>query len=200
MKRTVNRMNSSFPNVVIQLPWSKTAVISILPIFLFWITKQNKTGSIMGSCNSGAHIAEGHIHSDITTCILEVGPRSAVGSASDSGASPAIHFRFSFRWFKNWRKCVHDVLVNRLGGLSLSRKNVVRLTGRPDMITAVCRGRKSATQHQRCIIEETQQTYRFGAVSNRLLWSKELRWGSNLLYCFQVFQGLRQSLLCYKWW
>ena len=31
------------------------------------------------------------------------------------------------------RKYVHDVLVNRLGGLSLPRKSVVRLTDRPDM-------------------------------------------------------------------
>ena len=32
-----------------------------------------------------------------------------------------------------WRKYVHEVLVNRLGGLSLPRKSVVRLTDRPDM-------------------------------------------------------------------
>ena len=32
-----------------------------------------------------------------------------------------------------WRKYVHEVLVNRLGGLSLPRKSVVRSTDRPDM-------------------------------------------------------------------
>ena len=32
-----------------------------------------------------------------------------------------------------WRKYVHEVLVNRLGGLSLPRKSVGRLTDRPDM-------------------------------------------------------------------
>ena len=32
-----------------------------------------------------------------------------------------------------WRKYVHEVLVNRLGGLSLPRKCVVRLTDVPDM-------------------------------------------------------------------
>ena len=32
-----------------------------------------------------------------------------------------------------WRKYVQEVLVNRLGGLSLPRKSVVRLTDRPDM-------------------------------------------------------------------
>ena len=35
-----------------------------------------------------------------------------------------------------WRKYVHEVLVNRLGGLSLPRKSVVRLTDRPDMTLA----------------------------------------------------------------
>ena len=37
---------------------------------------------------------------------------------------------------------MHEVLVNRLGGLSLPRKSVVRLTDRPDMILDVYRGRK----------------------------------------------------------
>ena len=32
-----------------------------------------------------------------------------------------------------WRKYVHEVLVKRLGGLSLPRKKVVRLTDHPDM-------------------------------------------------------------------
>ena len=37
---------------------------------------------------------------------------------------------------------MHEVLVNRLGGLTLPRKSVVRLTDRPDMALAVYRGRK----------------------------------------------------------
>ena len=40
-----------------------------------------------------------------------------------------------------WRKYVHEVLVNRLGGLSLPKKSVVRLTDRPDMTLDVYRGR-----------------------------------------------------------
>ena len=40
-----------------------------------------------------------------------------------------------------WRKYVHEVLVNRLGGLSLPRKSVVRLTDRPNMTLDVYRGR-----------------------------------------------------------
>ena len=45
-----------------------------------------------------------------------------------------------------WRKCVHAVLVSRLGGLSLPRKSVVRLTDRPDMTLDVNRGRKTMQQ------------------------------------------------------
>ena len=33
-----------------------------------------------------------------------------------------------------WREYVHEVLVNRLGGLSLPTKSVVRVADRPDMI------------------------------------------------------------------
>ena len=47
-----------------------------------------------------------------------------------------------------WRKYVHEVLVNRLGGLSLPRKSVVRLTDRPDMTLDVYRGRKTTIQQQ----------------------------------------------------
>ena len=46
-----------------------------------------------------------------------------------------------------WRKHVHEVLVNRLGGLSLPRKSVVRLTDRPDMTLDVYRGRKTTIQY-----------------------------------------------------
>ena len=38
---------------------------------------------------------------------------------------------------------MHEVLVNRLGGLSLPRKSVVRLTDRPNMTLDVYRGRKT---------------------------------------------------------
>ena len=42
---------------------------------------------------------------------------------------------------------MHEVLVNPLGGLSLPRKSVVRLTDRPDMTLDVYRGRKTTIQH-----------------------------------------------------
>ena len=43
---------------------------------------------------------------------------------------------------------MHKVLVNRLGGLSLPRKSVVRLTDHPDMTLDVYRGRKTTMQQQ----------------------------------------------------
>ena len=43
---------------------------------------------------------------------------------------------------------MHEVLVNRLGGLSLPRKSVVRLTDRPDMTLDVYRGHKTTMQQQ----------------------------------------------------
>ena len=42
---------------------------------------------------------------------------------------------------------MHEVLVNRLGGLSLPRKSVVRLTDRPDMTLNVYHGRKTTIQY-----------------------------------------------------
>ena len=40
---------------------------------------------------------------------------------------------------------MHEVLVNRLGGLSLPRKSVVRLTDRYNMTIDAYRGRKTTT-------------------------------------------------------
>ena len=51
---------------------------------------------------------------------------------------------------------MHEVLVNRLGGLSLSRKSVVRLTDRPDMTLDVYRGYKK--QHNATIISVNAET------------------------------------------
>ena len=59
-----------------------------------------------------------------------------------------------------WRKYVHEVLVNRLGGLSLPRKSVVRLTDRPDMTLDVYRGCKTTMQQQ-------QQPISFGLVKQK---------------------------------
>ena len=48
---------------------------------------------------------------------------------------------------------MHEVLVNRLGGLSLPRKSVVRLTDRPDMTLDVYSGRKTTTQQHQQILK-----------------------------------------------
>ena len=55
---------------------------------------------------------------------------------------------------------MHEVLVNRLGGLSLPRKSVVRLTDRPDMTLDVYRGRKTTKQQQ-----QQHQNINFGVTS-----------------------------------
>ena len=43
---------------------------------------------------------------------------------------------------------MHKALVNRIGGLSLPRKSVVKLTDRPDMTLDVYRGSKTTIQQQ----------------------------------------------------
>ena len=42
---------------------------------------------------------------------------------------------------------MHEVLVNRLGGLSLPRESVGRLIDRPDMTIDVYRGRKTTIKY-----------------------------------------------------
>ena len=60
---------------------------------------------------------------------------------------------------------MHEVLVNRLGGLSLPRKSVVRLTDRPDMTLDVYRGRKTTIQQQ-----QSHNTQPNSAVGIDFLW------------------------------
>ena len=68
---------------------------------------------------------------------------------------------------------MHKVLVNRLGGLSLTRKSVVRLTDRPDMASDVYRGRKTTKQQQ-------QQK------------KQELFWGGDVV--------VEEAYVCVAWW
>ena len=57
---------------------------------------------------------------------------------------------------------MHAELVNRLGGLSLSRKSVVRLTDRPNMTTDVYRGRKIINkQQQQQFVDDSCASHRF---------------------------------------
>ena len=53
---------------------------------------------------------------------------------------------------------MHEVLVNHLGGLSLPRKSVVRLTDRLDMTLDVYRERKTTIQQQQQIYDATCTT------------------------------------------
>ena len=96
----------------------------------------------------------------VKTTYCVAGPRSAIGRAPDSlpvwqhtFVSPSAFSRRAVVSY--WRKYVHEVLVNRLGGLSLPRKSVIRLTDRPDrpdMTLDVYRGRKTTMQQQHLIV------------------------------------------------
>ena len=69
-----------------------------------------------------------------------VWPHTFVSPSADSRGAVTVSY---------WQKYghdVHEVLVNRLGGLSLPRKSVVRLTDRPDMTLDVYHGHKTTTQ------------------------------------------------------
>ena len=58
-----------------------------------------------------------------------VGPHTFVSPSADSRRAVVSY----------WQKHVHKVLVNHVGGLSLPRKSVVRLTDHPNMTFAVYR-------------------------------------------------------------
>ena len=83
------------------------------------------------------HVAQslGHLTRKVR---YSVWPHTLVSPSADSRGSVVSY----------WPKCVHDVLVNRLGGLSLPRKSVVRLTDCPDMILVVYHGCKTTTKQQ----------------------------------------------------
>ena len=84
------------------------------------------------------------------------GPRSAIGRApvwQHTFVSPSAFSRRAVVSY--WRKYVHEVLVNRLGGQSLPRKSVVRLTDSPDMTLDVYRRRKPTIQHSTASVART---------------------------------------------
>ena len=66
---------------------------------------------------------------------------------------------------------MHEVLVNRLGGLSLPRKSVVRLTDRPDMTLDVYRGRKTTMQQAHPEAEIREYVREFQSL---IVWGKKL--------------------------
>ena len=81
---------------------------------------------------------------------------------------------------------MHEVLVNRLGGLSLPRKSVVRLTDRPDMTLDVYRGRKTINQQQILRIKNGMSFYYF-------IGSKFMTWLYTFCQCRLVCSSVRSS-------
>ena len=79
---------------------------------------------------------------------------------------------------------MHEVLVNRLGGLSLPRKSVVRLTDRPDMTLDVYRGRKTTVQQQ----QQQQRT------CQKKLW-QDILYIEARTCSFEVLQSRKTSAL-----
>ena len=70
--RTINQMNSSFPNRwSFSYPnWKRQRHLFYLFSILNYKTDKNKTGTIMGNWYSAYHIAKDHIHTD-RTCNTE---------------------------------------------------------------------------------------------------------------------------------
>ena len=73
---------------------------------------------------------------------------------------------------------MHEVLVNRLGGLSLPRKSVVRLTDRPDMTLDVYCGRKTTKQNKK-----KKSGYKFKRINSVIFCSPEHAQGELLGFC-----------------
>ena len=70
---------------------------------------------------------------------------------------------------------MHEVLVNRLGGLGLPRKSVVRLTDRRDMTLDFYRGRKITIEQQSLYTacNDRNAFFTSDAVRNYNLWSRK---------------------------
>ena len=74
----------------------------------------------------------------LTYCLKEsLHPNQPTKPPSADSRRPVVSY---------WRKYVQEVMLNHLGGLSMPRKSVVRLTDRPGMTSAVYRGRNRKTQ------------------------------------------------------
>ena len=74
---------------------------------------------------------------------------------------------------------MHEALVNRLGGISLPRKSVVRLIDRPDMTLDVYRGRKTA-------IHQIDHCYRSAAAKANKVINEFLQDNENIRKVIQI--------------
>ena len=84
-----------------------------------------------------------------------------------------------------WRKYVHEVLVKCLGGLSLPRKSVVRLTDRPDMTLDVYSGRET-TMQQKCNCTISASNF-----NRQMFWGFLLFFSSKIIFCGVEVEILR---------
>ena len=93
---------------------------------------------------------------------------------------------------------MHEALVNRLGGLSLPRKSVVRLTDHPDMTLD---GRKTTMQQQQQIIRGGQHfsDFTFAFPGSKILLTHCILVDSSTVICWMgpfVILGV-SGLFCY---
>ena len=86
---------------------------------------------------------------------------------------------------------MHEVLVNRLGGLSLPRKSVVRLTDRPDMTLNVYRGRKTTTQQKMLVQATLYIILRIQKLEGSLAQGLEIFGSSHKFSGYTFFSSLR---------
>ena len=95
---------------------------------------------------------------------------------------------------------MHEVLVNRLGGLSLPRKSVVRLTDRLDMTLDVYRGHKTTIrQNNKVRCAERLWLFQVLAVLFALtivyLWTVPLRYVGRVIFLFSFFLFSMKNLV-----
>ena len=102
------------------------------------------TASAVGPCHTKIQVSRTPRHWKFTQHHRSTRPPPRYPVWQHTFVSPSAFSRRAVVSY--WRKYVHEVLVNRLGCLSLPRKSVVRLTDRPDMTLDVYRGRKTTIQ------------------------------------------------------
>ena len=93
--------------------------------------------SVLGNTMVGEGRRAGHLAQSVGRLTHEPEIRGSIPGPATYFVSPSTDSRRAVVSF--WRKYVHEVLVNRLGGLSLPRKSVVRLTDCPDITIDIYR-------------------------------------------------------------
>ena len=133
---------------IVCLP-SKTAVCSVVSprtLSYFFSCKQNNLCFYLHVFICFSFKEPGRVVQSIGHLTRKSGVLDSISVWQHTFVSPSAFSRRAVVSY--WRKYVHKALVNRLGGLSLPRKSVVRLTDRPDMTLDFYRGRKTTIQQQ----------------------------------------------------